>query len=571
MPHHLLLDALILALAAFALVAVVVRLRFSPIVGYLAAGILVGPQGLNLLPDAEGIHLLGEFGVALLMFVVGLEFSWPRMVAARKVVFGLGSLQVAITALVATLVGLSLGAPLLPSLLVGFAIAMSSTAVVHKQMLDQDESTSHHGVLATGFLLFQDFAALPLLAIVAALGHEGDADALRTIARVTVMVGVFLVVALLARRTVGRLLAWTARSASNEVFLLSTVLLILATAFAAEQLALSLPVGAFIVGMMVGESDFRHQLEEEIRPFRDLLLGLFFLTIGTSIDLALVAREPMTTAAALILLVLVKFSIVFAVVRFSRADRVTALRTALILAHGGEFSLLIVSQSLAGGLIPAAFGQPVLAAAALSLMLAPALVQWNGRIAAAVAGREHSGDSDHAEPAEIVARTKSFTNHVILAGCGPVGRLVATALEASGVPYVAVERDVARLRKAQSQGHHVVFGDVTRPGILKAAGVHRASAVVALLNERRRLEQLVHRIRQLEPGLPVIVSTRDDTGLKGLVEAGATHIFPENLAAGLALAAQTMMVLGVPPREALARVRAVRSELNPELRALPPE
>jgi monovalent cation:H+ antiporter-2, CPA2 family len=385
------------------------------------------------------------------------------------------------------------------------------------------------------------------------------------------MVGVFLVVALLARRTVGRLLAWTARSASNEVFLLSTVLLILATAFAAEQLALSLPVGAFIVGMMVGESDFRHQLEEEIRPFRDLLLGLFFLTIGTSIDLALVAREPMAIAAALILLILVKFSIVFAVVRFSRADRVTALRTALILAHGGEFSLLIVSQSLAGGLIPAAFGQPVLAAAALSLMLAPALVQWNGRIAAAVTGREQSGENDHAEPAEIVARTRSLTNHVILAGCGPVGRLVATALEASGVPYVAVERDVGRLRKAQSQGHHVVFGDVTRPGILKAVGVHRARAVVALLNERRRLEQLVQRIRQLEPGLPVIVSTRDDTGLKGLVEAGATHIFPENLAAGLALAAQTMMVLGVPPREALARVRAVRSELNPELRALPPE
>ena len=571
MPHHLIADALILAMAAFVMVAIAVRLRFSPIIGYLAAGLLVGPRGLNLLPDGEGIKLLGEFGVALLMFVVGLEFSWPRMAAARKVVFGLGGLQVGITALVTTLAGLSLGAALLPSLLVGFAVAMSSTAVVHKQMLDQDESTSHHGVLATGFLLFQDFAALPLLAIVAALGHEADADALRTIARVTVMIGVFLGVALLARRTVGRLLAWTARAASNEVFLLSTVLLILATAFAAEQLALSLPVGAFIIGMMVGESDFRHQLEEEIRPFRDLLLGLFFLTIGTTIDLSLVVDEPITTAAALILLVLVKFSIVFAVVRLTRADKVTALRSALILAHGGEFTLLIVSQSLAGGLVPAAFGQPVLAAVAVSLMLAPALVQWNGRIAAAFTGRKHGGDADHAEPAEIVASTNSLIGHVILAGCGPVGRLVATAFEASGVPYVAVERDVARLRKAQSQGHHVVFGDVTRPGILRAAGVHRAKAVVALLNEPRRLEQLVHNVRQLEPGIPVIVSTRDDTGLKGLVAAGATHIFPENMAAGLALAVQTMIIWGVSPREALVRVQAIRSELNPELRALPPD
>ena len=570
MPHHLLLDALILTLVVFALVAVVVRLRFSPIVGYLAAGLLVGPRGLNLLPDTEGIRLLGELGVALLMFVVGLEFSWQRMVAARSVVFGLGTLQVGLTALAATLVGLGIGAALLPSLLVGFAIALSSTAVVHKQLLDQDESTSLHGVLATGFLLFQDFAALPLLAIVGALDDAGSADPLRTLLRVIMTAGIFLGVALLARRTVGRLLAWTARSAANEVFLLSTVLLILGTAFAAEQLALSLPVGAFIVGMMVGESDFRHELDEEIRPFRHVLLGLFFLTVGMAIDLSIVAREPGTTAAALALLILVKFTMVFMIVRFSRVESVTALRTALILAHGGEFALLIVSQSLAAGIVPAAYGQPVLAAVAISMILAPALVQWNGRIAALVLGREHPGEVQDLEREAVSERAESLKNHVILAGCGPVGRLVATALEASGIPYIAVERDVGRFREARSRGHNVVFGDVTRAGILKAAGVHRAGAVVALLNDRRRLEQLVRRVRHLHPHVPVVVSTRDDTGLKALVEAGATHIFPENMAAGLGLAAQTLMVLGVPAQDALARVRAVRSQINPELRALPP-
>ncbi|PTQ12193.1 sodium:proton exchanger [Sphingomonas oleivorans] len=565
MPHDFLADSLILAFAASAAGAVIVRFRLSPIMGYLAAGVVVGPTGLDMLSDTDGIRLLGEFGVTLLMFVVGLEFSWPRMVAARGVVFGLGSLQVGSMALAGTVVGMLAGAAMLPSMLIGFAAAMSSTAIVHKQLLDQDEATSHHGVLATGFLLFQDFVALSLLALVGALDERAAPDAVRTIARLAMAIALFLAVALLARRTLGRLLEWAARSGSNEFFLLSTLLLILGTAFAAERLHLSLPVGAFIVGMMAGETDFRHQLQEEIRPFRDLLLGLFFLTIGMAVDLTTVAKAPLITAALLAMLVGGKFAVVFALARLSHADTVSAVRTAVLLAHGGEFALLIVSQALRTGLLPGAYGQPVLTAMALSMFFAPALVQWNGHIAALFAGRTTLEAPHLADEARMMEGSKCLRHHVILAGCGPVGRLVATALESAGVAYVAIERDTDRLRKARSQGHHILFGDAARPGILKAAGLNRAAVVVALLNDRRRLEQLVRQVRQLNAGIPILVSTRDDSALEPIMQAGATRIFPENLAAGLALAMQTLLMLGIPAQDADAKIHALRTELNPEL------
>ncbi|MFL0588513.1 cation:proton antiporter, partial [Sphingomonas olei] len=395
MLHHLLGIMFVLALASFAAVAAISRLRFSPIVGYLGAGLAIGPHGLNLLPATENIRVLGEVGVALLMFVVGLEFSFKRLLEARRVVFGLGSVQVGTTALLAAPLGIWAGVGVLPSLLIGFALAMSSTAIVHKQLIDQDEVATHHGVLATGFLLFQDFAALPLLAVVGAL-HGGTGSTLGTLLAVGMSIAVFLLVALLARPTLGRILAWTARSHSNELFLLATVLLVLGGAVAAEALHLSLPIGAFIVGMAVGESDFRHQLEEEIRPFRDLLLGLFFLTVGMMIDWRVVLAQPGTTFAALTLLLAIKLGVVFLLVRSTGVSGRTSARVALLLAHGGEFALLLVSQTLGTDLVPAYFGQPVLAAVALSMLIAPALAQWNGRIAAAV-----------------------FSSHRVICGCFP--------------------------------------------------------------------------------------------------------------------------------------------------------
>lgn len=565
MLHHLLADAVILILASLAFVALFTKLRLSSIAGYLFAGAIVGPYGLHLVAANEGTRFLGELGIAALMFVIGFEFSWPRILAARRLVFVFGVLQVSVTALLVAGAALLAGLSLTASLILGFALAHSSSAIIHKQLLDQEEVTTTHGIATTGILLFQDLAALPVLLLVGAIASGAEHDVPRLLMRLVGAVIIFAGAALFARRTIGRILDWIARSRSNEPLMLAGLAVVAGVALIAESIGLSLAVAAFIVGMVVAESNYRHHLADELRPLRDMFLGLFFLTIGMSVDWSIVLREPVATAVALLVLVLVKFAIVFVLVRLSGAERNSALRTALILAHGGEISLLILMQAIGGGLLPEAVAQPALAGTAVSIFIAPFLIQFNRRIVTEViATPEMVGD-----PGGMIGGTQGdLRNHVILAGCGPVGRLVGKVLKASGVPYIAIERDIDRLRIAQREGHPVIFGDATRGGVLAAAGVEEAGAVVALMNSESRLEHLVREVRQLNPAIPVLVSTRDDRGLASLVKAGATHIFPENQAAGLGLAAQTFIALGVPPTEALARVRAIRIRLNPELRAL---
>mgnify|MGYP002877904235 CR=1 FL=1 len=564
MLHHFLVDAVILIFASLAFVALFTKFRLSSIAGYLVAGSVVGPYGLHLVSANEGTRFLGELGIAALMFVIGFEFSWPRIVAARRLVFVLGTLQVVVTALLVAGVALLGGLSLTASLILGFALAHSSSAIVHKQLLDQDEVTTSHGIATTGILLFQDLAALPVLLLVGAVASGAEQDLAGLMLRLGAAVLVFTGAALFARKTIGRIFDWIARSGSNEPLMLAGLALVAGVALLAEMIGLSLAVAAFIVGMVVAESNYRHHLADELRPLRDIFLGLFFLTIGMSVDWSIVLTEPAATVGAVAILVLVKLAIIFALARFSGLATNAALQTALVLAHGGEISLLILTQAIGGGLLPEV-AQTALAGTAVSIFLAPFLIQFNRRISAEVL----STPQLVAEPDVMIGGSAGdLRGHVILAGCGPVGRLVGTVLKASGIPYIAIERDVDRLRIAHREGHQVIFGDATRRGVLEAANIDTAAVVVALLNSQPRLEQLVRQVRQLNPALPVLVSTRDNRGLTSIAKAGATYIFPENLAAGLGLAVQTFVALGVSPEEALARVRAVRLRLNPELRAL---
>jgi CPA2 family monovalent cation:H+ antiporter-2 len=571
LADRLLAETLVLVLASTVAVAVLVRLRFSPIVGYVAAGLAVGPHGLGLLPVSEGIRFLGELGIVLLMFIVGLEFSLPRLVATRGLVFGMGGLQVAATATLAAAFASLGGTGWLGAVVLGGAVAMSSTAIAVRQLAAQEELGSRHGRLALGILLFQDLATLPFLVIIGAAPQGGGGvNPLDAALRATVALGAFLAIALLARRALARLIEWVARRRSAELFLLATLSVVLGAAFVAGEIGLSLPVGAFLIGMLVGESDFRHQVEEEIRPFRDTLLGLFFLTVGMGIDLGAAAARPLLTLGAALLLVALKTLVVFGLGLAAGWGAASALRAGLVLAHGGEFALLIVGQGLAAGLVEPAAAQLVLAAVALSLVLAPALIQWNERLAALLVGRSAEGGGLAGAEPEVARLGEALSDHVILCGCGRVGRPVAMVLEGSGVPYLALEADLGLLRRAQRQGHRVVFGDATRHGILRAAGLGRARAVVVTLSDAGAVERLLRRIRHDRPELPVLVSTDEDAALGPLIEAGATRILPENLAAGLALAAQALAALGLPPHEVEARISAARAELTPELRELPP-
>lgn len=556
--------------AAFAAVVVLTRLRLSPIVGYLGVGLVLGPHGLGAVPEAQGTHFFGELGVALLMFVIGLEFSLPRLLAAGGSVFGLGLATVgAVTTIAALLCHQLAGLPILPSIIIGAAIAMSSTAIVHKHLIDTDEVSSRYGVAATAIVLFEDLVALTVLAIVAALHTtSGDAALDAVLLRLAISILAFVSAAILARRTLGRLLESVARSRSNEAFLLAVLTLITGAALAAQSIGLSLPIGAFVVGMIVGESDFRHQLEDEIRPFRDVLVGIFFITIGMSVDWAALLAKPGMTAGLLAAIMAVKCVVVFGVTRLAGLDTHSAARTGLVLAHAGELGLLIVGHALDTALLPTPIGQPILGAIALSMLLAPLVAQLSDRLAALAARAPRPALADQQE-ASIRATSAGLSGHVVLAGCGPVGRLVAITLEARRVPYVAIERDVERLRRAQNDGHRAVFGDATRAGILKAAGIERAAAIVILVNNWHRSVRIIREARHLNPQIQVIASLRDDAHLGALVQAGASHIFPENYAAGLGLAAQALMSLGVEPGEAMATIQAIRAELSPELQLLP--
>ncbi len=378
----------------------------------------------------------------------------------------------------------------------------------------------------------------------------------------------FAGVALLTRRTLGRLLEWVARSRLNEAFLLAVLTLIVGSSLAAQAIGLSLPIGAFVVGMIVGESDFRHQLEDEIRPFRDLLVGIFFITVGMSVDWSEIMTKPGMTAGILGAVVLLKFIVVFGVARLSGMAKHSAIRTGLLLAHSGELGLLIIGRSLENTLLPASVGQPILGAVAVSMLFGPLLAQFSDKLATA-ASRAPGADLTDQQEASVRESSADLQGHVVLAGCGPVGRLVAIALENSKVPYVAIERNVERLRRAQSDGHKAVFGDASRSGILKAAGVERAAAIVVLVNDWHRSIRIIQEAKHLNPNIQVIASLRDDAHLGALVQAGASHIFPENFAAGLGLAAQALMSLGVPPAEAMEKIRSIRAELSPELRLLP--
>src|SRR3954447_24756823 len=442
MAERLLLEMLIIVAASFVAVALFVHHRLSPIVGYLAVGVLIGPHGLNLLPATEGVRLLGELGVAFLMFIVGLEFSLPRLIAARGVVFGMGGLQVAATTLIGAASAWTFGVGWTASLVLGAAVAMSSTAVVAKQLADQGELNTQHGRLAIGMLLFQALASVPFLVLIDALRSSESAAVAGF--RAGVAVALFLMVLLLARRPLAWFMAWVARARSAELFLLAALMLVLGATAIAHGVGLSLPIGAFLAGMVVGEGAFRHQLEEEIRPFRDVLLGLFFITVGMAVDPHAIIAHPLLVAGMLAALVAGKALIVFVLARALGWPAAPALRAGLVLAHGGELALLIAAQALGAGLLPTEAAHLVLLSVALSMAVAPFAIQRHGPLVAGLGtvtfrGPLRSEDGDYEAAERLVAEaSQTLSGHVIVCGCGRVGRLVATALEASDVPYIAL-------------------------------------------------------------------------------------------------------------------------------------
>ena len=557
MSHTLQLILLLLTAAVVALI--VCRLaRLPPILGYLGVGIAVGPHALGWVPDNADVRGLAEFGIVFLMFSIGLEFSLPQLKAMRRALFGLGLAQVAITTLIA-MVGLHLlGDRWLAGLTLGGALAMSSTAIVSKMLAERMELNSAHGRDIMGILLFQDLAVVAFLIAIPTLA-AGGADLWPALAiaagKATIALAVILVFGQRPMR------AWfhvIARQRSPELFMLNVLLITLGLATLTQIAGLSFALGAFLAGMLIAETEYRYQVEEDVKPFRDVLLGLFFVTVGMYLDLGEVGANLGWVLLLLVLPVLAKLVLVIILARVFRAPLGAALRIGFYLAQAGEFAIVMLALAVDLAIVEPKFAQLVVAAMVLSMLAAPLLIQ----VAEPLARRLTANDwlARAAQVTQIAARTMARQEHVVICGFGRSGQNLARLLEKEEIPFIALDSDPQRVREAAADGSSVVYGDAGRREALIAAGLPKARAVAVTFADIPTALKILHHVQQLRHEVPVIVRTVDDAELDRLTRAGATEVVPELLEGSLMLASHLLLLLGVPLNRVLARIRAIREE-----------
>ncbi|MDA1107944.1 MAG: cation:proton antiporter [Proteobacteria bacterium] len=553
-------DVLILLAAAVLVVALFRRFNLPPILAYLVVGVIVGQQSLGGISVSEDAHFLAELGVVFLMFSIGLEFSLPRLLSMKGVVLGLGGAQVVVSTLAGALVAFLLGMTPQGALVVGGLLAMSSTAIVSKQLAEQVEIHSRHGRFAMGILLFQDLAVIPFLVVIPTLAISASgATAMPLLWALTkgVLVSALLLAA--GHWLLRPLFREVAARHSAELFMLTVLLVTLTAAWATQQAGLSLVLGAFLAGMMLGETEFRHQVEADIRPFQHVLLGLFFITIGMRLDITALPAIWFWALLVTVGLVLFKTALIAGLTRFAGAERGVALRSGLVLAHSGEFSFVLLSLALDNHLMDGQASQIVLAAVLLSMALSPLLIRYNGALAKRFFGQSYGRNRAQMEEA-ISTSTRAMTQHIIICGYGRVGQNIARQLEQEGFEFVALDMDPLRVREAREAGDAVNYGNSTRQGMLEAAGLDSARALIISFQDIAASLKILGHVRRLRPELPVLVRTRDDTDLDRLQAAGATEVVPETLEASLMLASHLLLILGVPMSKIVRRMREVHND-----------
>ncbi|WP_374359516.1 cation:proton antiporter [Pseudoduganella danionis] len=562
----LLLGSAVLGVVAFRM------LQLPPMLGYLAVGILIGPHALGLAEESEVTHALAEFGVVFLMFSIGLEFSLPKLMAMRSIVFGLGMAQVGLTIIATMLFGWTISTQLPPDIHLGWqtafalggALAMSSTAIVSKMLTERLELESEHGRRIIGILLFQDLAVVPLLILIPSLGQRPDALA-ETLAWASLKAVIVLALLLFVGQKIVR--TWftiVVKRRSQELFMLNLLLITLGAAWITEKAGLSLALGAFVAGMLISETEYKHQVEEDIKPFRDVLLGLFFITIGMLLNLQMVLQHWWLVLVLLCGPVLLKFALIAGLAKLFGSSDGVSMRIGLGLAQAGEFGFVLLN--LAGGskLIDPFIIQVVLASMVLSMLLAPFIIAKSDQIVLKFSNNEWMMQS--LALTKIASRTMSTNKHVIVCGFGRSGQSLATLLAEENIDYHALDLDPERVQEAQTAGRHVSYGDAARRESLVAAGIYRASAVVITYASTPSALKVLHLVHELAPTLPVIVRSHDDTDLDRLKQAGAAEVVPELMEGSLMLASHALVMLGVPLRRVVHRVQMARDARYASLR-----
>jgi CPA2 family monovalent cation:H+ antiporter-2 len=549
---------LVLLASAVGIVSLARKLHLPPMLGYLLVGILTGPYALGWIPESEGTSHLAEFGVVFLMFSIGLEFSLQRLKSMRRIVFGLGFAQVAFSLLAVVGVCILFGAGWKAGVVLGGALAMSSTAIVVKMVAERMEMESAHGREIIGVLLFQDLAVVPLLIILPALSQAPEQLAQHlgwAILKAAAVLGGLLFIGQRIMR------AWfhtIALRRSRELFMLNVLLITLGLAWLTNLAGLSLALGAFLAGMLIAETEYRHQVEEDIKPFRDVLLGLFFITVGMLLDLRVVAEHLFLVTALLAGLLLFKFLSIAGLSRLFRSTPGTALRTGLGLAQAGEFGFVILANAGGQSVVPAPWVQPVLAAMLLSMLAAPLIIHFREAVVLRLAQSEWMTRSLALH--RIAVQSIAIEKHVVICGYGRTGQNLARLLESEGIRYVALDLDPERVAGAAAAGESVVYGDSARSDTLVAAGLARASALVISFNDTPASMKILHHARRINEALPVIVRTRDDADMDRLQQAGADEVVPDTFESSLMLGTHALVVLGIPLQRVVRRIRDIRGK-----------
>ena len=542
------------------------RLKISPTLGFLAAGVALGPFGLGAMvatfpwlayltvSKPDEVAQLAELGVAFLLFTTGLELSWERLRLLRRLVFGLGALQMTLCAAVIGGAAFVLGQNVIAAAAIGLGLALSSTAIGLPVLGERKRLHSPAGRAAFAVLLFQDLAVAPILIVLGVLGRGGgafNASALLALAPAALGLGIIVLAGRLVLRPMMRSVA---RTRSDELFIAASLLIVIAASLVAAVSGLSMALGAFVAGLLLAETEYRHEVELRVEPFKGLLLGLFFVSVGIGLDLSVVAQRPLVIAGMVAGLIVVKLVLIFGAARAMRLPGAVALEAALVLASGGEFAFVVVNEAIGRKLVPAVAGEAVLIAATLTMFLIPVLVGLGVRLAHRQT--RHAG-AEHAPPEDVA---EAAPPRVLIVGFGRVGQLVADMLTRHEIAWVAIDRSPALVSRGRRDGHDIYFGEASQPELLKRCGLANAPAVVVTMDVPEAAEAVVATARQLRPDMVIVARARDARHAGKLYALGATNAVPETIEASLQLSEAVLVDVGVPMGFVIASIHEKRDE-----------
>jgi monovalent cation:H+ antiporter-2, CPA2 family len=549
---------ILLLVSSVLMVALFRYLRLAPMIAYFVVGLLLGPYAFGILPDSESSRHFVEFGIVFLMFTIGLEFSLPKLNSMRNILFGFGGAQVLITLATTIVFSTFLGLDLAAAFIIGSALTMSSTAIVSKILMERIDLHSRHGQLSIGILLFQDIAVIPILILIPVFNAQViDLYSLLWISLFKILLLLFILFRV-GRPIMNFWFGIVAKQKSRELFVLNVLMITLIFAYVTKLTGLSYALGAFLAGMLISETRYRYQVESDIASFRDILLGLFFISIGMMLNIEVFIDYYPVIFLLFIGYTIFKIILIAFLAKIFKYELGVGIRSGIILGQAGEFSFVILALGQEQNLISGDLLQIILSVCLISMLFASFIIPFNGRIARYLS-KEYLRNSEKLVN-KIEASSESFSGHVILCGYGRSGQYLGRFLKEENISFIAIDMDLNRVNDAANAGEKVMYGDASRRVVLRAAGIERAKALVIAYSDDRSSAKVLNVIRETYPDLPVVVRTSDDSSIQQLQDAGATDVVPEVLEGSLMLASHALVLLDIPLTRVIRKIRSFRNE-----------